>query len=466
MAGALVWSAIRACLVGAAATAAACPVSRWIAVRGRPIVWALLVLPFLVPALIVGYAWSGIAMRLSSSGVGPEVAYFVVSVLRFTPLAVLALVFAPRGMSDEAWACYRSVRRARNMPCRVRWAFDVRGPWIPTLLAAALVWLVAFGEFEIASRMMVRSWPVTLFDQHAWGTALTQSLRMSVAPLLLRMAVILPCAVVVLLATSWSADRTSPRQPRRGATVFAWSWIAVGFVLGVVAPAFISLPDELPAFARLASQTSFWERTAGSAVFGVAAATCAYALCAATVALSSRLWRVLVAMLCIVGLIGPLVLSLAVLAAFQVPSLRPLRDTPVPLVFVLTLIILPYGIVLRWLMCGRADPECEHSARMLRASRKSTVARRGALLLWDLRIKPRAWVLYLLFCWAYFDLTAGDLLAPVRMQTAPSLLYNQMHYGRTAMLSAMTCVFFALPLLALGVGAAARKVYSSVTAHA
>jgi ABC-type Fe3+ transport system permease subunit len=60
----------------------------------------------------------------------------------------------------------------------------------------------------------------------------------------------------------------------------------------------------------------------------------------------------------------------------------------------------------------------------------------------------------LLFVWAYWDLTASSILAPIGMTPVTVRLYNLMHYGQIAALSAMTCAAFAAPififLLALG----------------
>jgi ABC-type Fe3+ transport system permease subunit len=61
--------------------------------------------------------------------------------------------------------------------------------------------------------------------------------------------------------------------------------------------------------------------------------------------------------------------------------------------------------------------------------------------------RSRFWVLALLFYWAYFDLTASAILAPPGMTPVTVRLYNLMHYGRTAVLSAMVMVSFAVPVV-------------------
>jgi hypothetical protein len=46
---------------------------------------------------------------------------------------------------------------------------------------------------------------------------------------------------------------------------------------------------------------------------------------------------------------------------------------------------------------------------------------------------------------AYFDLPTGQILAPAGLASAPVTLYTQMHYGRNALLTAMTLLAVAIP---------------------
>jgi ABC-type Fe3+ transport system permease subunit len=148
------------------------------------------------------------------------------------------------------------------------------------------------------------------------------------------------------------------------------------------------------------------------------------------------------------GLLGPLVLSLAVLAAVQSPGLISLRDTPVPLVFTLGLILLPMALVLKRVLELAGHHSALHLTTLLPTSR----AVQG--LVWRLRTSGPFWATVLLFVWAYWDLTASAILAPIGMTPVTVRLYNLMHYGQIAALSAMTCAAFAAPiaicLVALG----------------
>jgi ABC-type Fe3+ transport system permease subunit len=148
------------------------------------------------------------------------------------------------------------------------------------------------------------------------------------------------------------------------------------------------------------------------------------------------------------GLLGSLVLSLTVLAAVQLPGLISLRDTPVPLVFTLGLVLFPMALVLKRVLELTANRSALHLTALMQKSRAVRE------LTWKLSTSGKFWAMALLFVWAYWDLTASSILAPIGMTPVTVRLYNLMHYGQIAALSALTCVAFAAPifvfLLALG----------------
>jgi ABC-type Fe3+ transport system permease subunit len=143
------------------------------------------------------------------------------------------------------------------------------------------------------------------------------------------------------------------------------------------------------------------------------------------------------------GLLGPLVLSLAVLAAVQLPGLISLRDTPVPLVFTLGLVLVPLALVLKRVL----ELTGQRSALHLAALMPKSPPRRE--LMWRLSTSGKFWAVALLFVWAYWDLTASAILAPIGMTPVTVRLYNLMHYGQIAALSAMTCAAFLAPVVML-----------------
>jgi ABC-type Fe3+ transport system permease subunit len=141
------------------------------------------------------------------------------------------------------------------------------------------------------------------------------------------------------------------------------------------------------------------------------------------------------------GLLGPLVLSLAVLSAVQLPGLISLRDTPAPLVFTLGLLLLPMALVLKRVLELTGRQSALHLTMLMQKSRAVRE------LIWRLNTSGKFWAMVLLFTWAYWDVTASSILAPIGMTPVTVRLYNLMHYGQIAALSAMMCSAFAAPIL-------------------
>ena len=192
------------------------------------------------------------------------------------------------------------------------------------------------------------------------------------------------------------------------------------------------------------------------------------------------------------GLLGSLMLSLGVVTLFQVSWLRPLYDTPLPWVLALTLWLLPRAAVLQLWLDATRPSEAVHLAEMLQgrrdegrgtrdinlnqktphpnplpASVSSFQDRAGrgdkagdlnpssfiphpSALLWRLRDQPQFLAVGLLCYWAYCDLPTAYLLAPTGMASGLVRLYNFMHFGRSAALSAEAGLFFVSPLVCTG----------------
>ncbi len=194
------------------------------------------------------------------------------------------------------------------------------------------------------------------------------------------------------------------------------------------------------------------------------------------------------------GLLGSLLLSLSMVALFQVSGLRPLYDTPLPWVLALTVWLLPRAAVLQLWLDARRPSEAVHLAEMLRGREinrgerqktphhsplpakpgrgdsaedrtkeeahvttpstsalcPSTFNLQPSTLLWRLRDQPQFLAMSLLCYWAYCDLPSAYLLAPTGMASGLVRLYNFMHFGRSAALSAEACLFFSAPLVGVG----------------
>lgn len=390
----------------------------------RRLAWVLLLSPYLTPTLLVGYAYGNFSLSLVRHPTANEVLYTTLLWLKLTPVGAVVLAFTPRSVSAEALHCWRQLRG------RVDWIFRWNAGCARAPLAAfALVFLFAFGEFEMASLMNVASWTVALFDAHAGGLALGESLRLMMVPALCEAAIV-GCVVWWL----WRArPRVEPYANRDTGVIprwLGWLHLMVAFVLVLCVPAAVVLRGMIQGLAAVLQNFALGKEIGASLVFAVVATggACVLARRRTTVALA------------LVGLFGALVLSLVVLAVVQLPVVRALRDTPVPVIIALMLVLLPFAVVLRLLAeAWRPGPPL-HLARLMSGSRPSRE------LVWQLKARGQYWPAFLLFIWAYWDLTAGSILAPISMTPVTVRLYNLIHYGQTATLSAMLCATFAAPL--------------------
>jgi hypothetical protein len=117
-------------------------------------------------------------------------------------------------------------------------------------------------------------------------------------------------------------------------------------------------------------------------------------------------------------------------------------------VFALGLVFFPLALVLKRVLELTRQRSALHLVSFME---KSPAVRE---LNWRLNMSGKFWAIALLFVLAFWDLTASSILAPIAMTPVTVRLYNLMHYGQIATLSAMTCAAFAAPisviLLALG----------------
>jgi hypothetical protein len=159
--------------------------------------------------------------------------------------------------------------------------------------------------------------------------------------------------------------------------------------------------------------------------------------------------------LCLPGLLGGLLLGLGFVALFRTPALRWAYDTPVPLLAAVALLVMPFALVLRAVLDILRGDVAVHAAALLGRAPSGALRARARRLVWQLRHRGGAWAAFALFWWAYFELAASKLLSPSGMTPASVRLYDQMHYGTSAGLSAMVCTSVAVPLALLAAALAA-----------
>ena len=498
---------LRSLLVALLAIAAALPIRTLLADRRlsvRRAAWILLLAPYLTPVLLTGYAYANFSLSLIHH---PALNAFFYSALlwwKFTPIAAVILHFTPAPILAEAIHCHRLARggdlaerrflsSAKSAAlCRVaatpRWLFLIRAGCARGPVAAfAVVFLFVFAEFEMASLMVVKSWTVALFDSHAGGLALSESLRRMPGPLLCEAGAIAAAFVVL------GRHQVIP-EPRitgnRSHQWFGWCHLLIAFIFVLMIPAAMVLWGVIRGFGLLLENFVLSREIlasllfaagasvlAGLAVFGLGGSGVAQVcnllyrrfeiggarpardarrvanprygrlkICAAILACAicrggSSFCKIILIAGVFAGLLGSLVLSLSVLAAVQLPGLIALRETPAPLVFTLGLVLLPMALVLKRVLELTGHRSALHLTTLLEKSRAVRE------LTWRLNTSGKFWAMVLLFTWAYWDLTASSILAPIGMTPVTVRLYNLMHYGQIAALSAMTCAAFAAPIL-------------------
>ncbi len=416
-------AALRACVIALLAVAAALVVVRRL--RNVPPVarrtaFAATALVLFTPAMLAGYGWLPTVVRWPGGSAAREVFYCAMLWVRLAPVAALAIWLADRGPGAAAAHCMRLAGGGGW-----RWRLRERGaaPW----LAAGLVFLFAFQEFDLATSWGIRSWTVSLFDAQIGGLELRESLQFALPALWVEFAVIAPLLFAI--------RRQRPAGTERERSVRRNSWVpltqfAIAPALFVAIPAWFVLRLGFDGFAIWMENLTLAREMTNSLVLALVCALFAWLLAG----LARR--RAAIA-LAAPGLLGPLLVSLLILAAAR--HLGVIGRSILPLVVALVLQLLPLALLLRSLLGIGTDRRALHIAR-------SSGARPAE---WTLSRGPAAGAVLLLFGVAYSDFTASALLAPPQFTTVFVRIFNLMHYGQGAVLSATVFVAVATPLACL-----------------
>jgi len=437
----------RALLIALLAIVVSGPLSPWLATqrrRSQVFAWLLLLAPFFTPPLLVSYGLARFSMALIVSTWGHETLYIGVLALKLIPVAVLLRTLLPSPLSAESRHVYRILAPAAGWP-RVR--FHLRaaghGPWI----AGGLVFLLAFADFELASLWAVKTWTMVIFDAQVGGYALGATLHLALWPLGVQLVILTALGLRKngrdAAPSASSVDASDQGRRRRGVPIASWCYLAISATFVCAVPLAIVTSQ------AIAGLPSLFENFVLGSELGTSVGLAVIAAAAATlIATCARQSSALALLLVTPGLLGALIVSLLLLAFFQLPVLHAFYDTPLPLGLALTVLLLPLALLLAalWL---RPDPAL-HIARQIGSRR----------LIWDLETRPRAIAAGILFCWAYFDFTASSILAPTGFTPVFVRLHNLAHYGQTAALSAMMLAAFATPILVLLLTGTAWRLYA------
>lgn len=463
LATALLWSCVR-CLVIALM---AWPLSKalseaWHATRGAAQrgLLVLVFVPFLFPELWVGYAY---ALWLIQHPVWNELLFDLLLLLKLVPAGVVVMHFSPPPpMSAQAIHCRRLAMRCDagwRSKAAVRIGLLLRGPLRAAVPTVALVFMLAFQDYELPSLMGIKSWTVWMFDAQAGARDATTALHHIGWPLACELVVLLPALAVTLSNSGQSAATAEPIRPlsrRRSAIV--WSYVAVSVTLTAAVPIAIAGRGMWDGFGQLArNRTQLASMLSNIASGFVIAALAAGLTCGLAAALLPRRRARIGWLLMLPGCLGSLVVGLLVLVLFQRTPLFVVYDTPLPLVVALAAWLLPRGVLLLLLWSGIRHGAGSQLADIVRRAPSAPVAAKGIDLMWHLRQRPAWFCWMLLSFWAYLDLTSAAMLAPTGMASAPVRLYDLMHFSRTSLLSAQTCLTLLLPVVLLWIGFGLRR---------
>jgi iron(III) transport system permease protein len=442
---------VRSACIATLAVLLAWPTRVWLArLRGRTraLAWGALVAVYLVPAIIVGYTYKDMALVAQADRASLEALYGGLMLTRLIPLATLVLWLAPWAFSREAMACYSLVAWRKFWPSLRFW---LSGPARVPALAFSLVFLFAFGDFELASLLYVKSWTVTIFDSQVGGKPVSESLLLALPAVSCQMAVLLFVGFAFYRTLGFGVGPRTPAGRIEGVGFWAgWAWILVPACALVIAPVLATGARAVIAFALLTYDSAMLREIGASVIFAGIAAVCAWVLAGWFSRARFGVWsgtRAASALvLCVPGLLGGLVLGLCGQWLFQCPGVSHLYDTPIPLAIALTFLLFPFALLLRVLLRATRPGESLHAARMLRASTSMDVRRDGARMVWELQRRGAFWAAALVFWLAYLELSASAILMPTGMTPVSVQLYNQMHFGRIPTLSAIACVAVAAPI--------------------
>jgi hypothetical protein len=483
------WSLSRSVLIASLAVGPSAIVIRGIhserSTASRRLLLMLAMIPFFVPELLIGFHYRLTATQLSSgaspllASVCTELLYSMLQFARCVSVGVAVSLVFPRN-EVSAPAQYSWILLRKIVPIwqwRSGWMkLQLAGPWTSHLVAWSVMALMTFQEFETAARMQIDrhpvAWSVWLFDAHAARQPLSDSLRMVLRPALCELLLLTPLFSLIIQRRFRSAGhvdsadldsmefecrKINVRQhdlKRSWRKLSGFVWLIPGVSLLLIWPlitnsrsATAGLWDMLTQGGALAQSL---RQMLTSTVFAVTATVVAVNIAITLV----RSWSVrshgtviVIIAFVLPGLMGSLVVSLLLLALFQIPMLRWSYDTWLPMLLGQVLVVLPKTVAVVILLMQAADSWAQHSAKLLLKSDDVRVRTSASQLLW--RMTDGRWLIgcLLITHWCFWDLTVASILRPVQFEPVVTRLYNEMHYGRTealmslAVLAAFSPVF-------------------------
>lgn len=428
----------------------------------------LLLVPFLFPELLVGYA-----LRPTSL-VYPKAAEIICAIflfVRMVPVGVVCLLGSPRSKISPAAIHAQWLLVTARPTSASRWRQLIAcfwfGPVQRAIPALGLMGLIGFQEFELAALLQTVSWTDWFITAQRTGLDQQSMTLQALWPILIQL---IPLAAIMIwfsnrdVVSSVEDEVTEKGRFDRPVTL---GYLGVSLFLGCLIPvAFVvpKLPSGLSLLVRQPVQIQGLLREVA-----IASAVCV--LSAFFVWSVAGFWLgpkrrtrglAFCSILLIPGLTGSLLVSLLSVKLYQETWLRAIYDTPIPWVTGLSIWLLPRAVLLHIWLRAISHREGVHLAAILSKPDAARPTQGQAALLFRLRDEPQILSFGLLCYWGYLDLPTAYMLGPTGMQPGLVRLYNFMHFGRSAALSAESFVFFGLPIVLFFLGLQLRRLWFSV----
>lgn len=468
----LAWSTGRSLILTTLALLLAIPINRNIsrAVTHTALqkMWiAAALLPLFVPDLLIGFAYRLTSAQLLHSVAATEALYAVLLLSRIIALQFAVQLMLPcSAVSAEALHSWQ-LNQHRDRKWWFTWLrLQVSGPARAPLVAWLAGALLCFQEFETAALLQIDrhpiAWTVWLFDAHAAGEPLSSSLSFAAPALVLQCVWLLPCLWLLLSRSAQTPHASVDMRlthDSRALKFLATTVVVVGVFLVLCWPIASNAAELLEGIRSLASQQTLWPRSKqilASLTECTLAAYLALQVCGYANALKPRALKFL---LMLPGLCSPLVLSLSLLAVFQLPILHRLYDTWLPMLLGHVLLLLPRAMLLVTVLSFLTPPASRHAGQLLFSAQHKPTITSARQLSWTMHKKKWLLALAILTHWCFWDVTIAATLRPVTFEPVITRLYNEMHYGRTETLVAMTGLALLIPLMIFAVaGFAWRQI--------
>lgn len=422
--------------------------------------FALILGPLLVPELIVGYAWWLISLKLIHYPFLIELIYSGLVLLKVVPVGMICYCLAgPSAISLEADFIKKTVPSpaAQITTFRSQWSFFLWKYVIRVFPIGALLFLLAFQEFEMAALLYRDSWTVWIFDAQAGGVPVTKTLSFLTGPLLVELLLILGIVWILSHVQNHPAlnlnQHSQIKASAHGLTIFSWSYlIAAFFIVGLVPFGFIGWGSMLSLGSLLQNQlqlSGIIQESLWGLLYGITSGIAAWGLASFFFRKTqSCRFKLLGFVCCLPGLCGALTLALLIGSLFLTNYSYWLYDTPLAIFVALVLFLFPRAVFLKLVFHTQSQHAAHYLAQLLSQSKNRSQSLKADHVRWAVYGRMQYWAAVVLSFWAYWNVTISSILAPNHAQPSAVRLYNLMHYGQNSILSAITFLSLCIPVCA------------------